>query len=76
MRLSTLIRLRSVTRTSGGGELGKENLPLSFLPGCSGGPSPDCDGCRVPSKGVNIALDPLQSQSLVVKPCGDSKSQR
>lgn len=73
MSSSTLIRRRLVTHELTGGEKGKKKLSLS--PAGSGGLSKDGDGCRIASKDVDVALDPLQRQSLVVIPGGERNSQ-
>jgi hypothetical protein len=63
----------SNTRVGRGGERKEESLSLS--PAGSGGLSKDGDSCRIASKDVDVALDPLQRQSLVVIPDGERNSQ-
>lgn len=52
---------------------GEAKKNFSFLPGGSGSLPKDGDGCRIASKGVDVALDPVQSQPLVIKPDGERR---
>jgi hypothetical protein len=75
MSSSTLIGHQLATHElpQGGEERKEESLSLS--PAGSGGLSKDGDGCRIASKDVDVALDPLQRQPLVVIPGGERNSQ-
>jgi len=68
----TLVGNKQVTQG-----VGREETPTqTHIPGGPRGLSEDSDGCRIASKGVDIALHPLQSQSLVIIPICECKSQR